>query len=65
MSSVLKVLILPSRETGDGRADIILKPINEKKPAVIFELKYVNDSIKLEEKCDEALRQIEEHQYAD
>lgn len=57
--------LLSNRETGDGRADLILKPLDEQKPAVILELKYASDGRKLEEECDNALRQIEEKHYTD
>ncbi len=56
---------LSNRETGDGRADLILKPFDEHDPAIIFELKYTKDSCKLDQKCGEALRQIKERSYAD
>ena len=56
---------LSNRETGDGRADLILKPFDEHDPAIIFELKYTKDSAKLDQKCGEALRQIKERSYAD
>ncbi|HBA68283.1 MAG TPA: AAA family ATPase [Lachnospiraceae bacterium] len=57
--------ILSNRETGNGRADIILKPLDDRNPAVIFELKYTKDSAKMEAECDNALRQIEERGYMD
>ena len=57
--------LLSNRETGDGRADLILKPLDEQKPAVVLELKYASDGRKLEEECDNALRQIEEKHYTD
>lgn len=65
MSNLEQYRILSNRETGDGRADLILKPLDERNPAVIFELKYTSDSTKLENKCDEAIWQIEERHYMD
>lgn len=65
MSNLEQYRILSNRETGDGRADLILKPLDERNPAVIFELKYTSDSTKLENKCDEAICQIEERHYMD
>ena len=57
--------ILSNRETGDGRADIMMLPLEEEKPALILELKYVKDIKKLDAGCDMALQQIEEREYAD
>lgn len=48
MSNLKQYRILSNRETGDGRADLILKPLDERNPAVIFELKYTSDCTKLE-----------------
>lgn len=53
------------RESGNGRTDILLKPYDEKKPAVILELKYAEKFTQMEEKCKEALNQIDEKGYAD
>lgn len=57
--------VLSNRETGDGRADLVLKPVDDDNPAVIFELKYTDDMSKLEKKCEEALQQIEDRRYLD
>ena len=40
LSSLEDYEILSNRESGNGRPDILLKPYDEKKPAVILELKY-------------------------
>lgn len=65
MSNLEEYRILSNRETGDGRADLILKPLYDRNPAIIFELKYTSDSSKLDEKCNEAVWQIEERHYAE
>lgn len=57
--------ILSNRETGNGRADLLLKPFDEHDPAILFELKYTKESAKLDQKCEEALRQITERGYVD
>ena len=50
-------------ERGQGRYDILLLPLDKKKPAFIFEFK-VSKTIKgLESKAREALNQIKEKQY--
>ena len=50
-------------ERGQGRYDILLLPLDKKKPAFVFEFK-VSKTIKgLESKAEEALYQIKEKQY--
>ena len=50
-------------ERGQGRYDILLLPLDKKKPAFVFEFK-VSKTIKgLENKAEEALNQIKEKQY--
>ena len=54
--------VYPNIESGDGRADIILEPLDKNKPGYIFELKNSKlKNIKLEAK--RALNQIEENRY--
>lgn len=45
------------------KSDVLLE--DEKKPAVILELKYAEKFTQMEEKCKEALNQIDEKGYAD
>ena len=52
-----------NRESGDGRPDILLTPVDEQQPVIIFELKKADSPIDMDTKCDEALRQIEEKRY--
>lgn len=65
LSSLEDYEILSNRESGNGRPDILLKPYDEKKSAVILELKYAEKFTQMEEKCKEALNQIDEKGYAD
>lgn len=65
LSSMQDYEILSNRESGNGRPDIMLKPYDEKKPAIIIELKYADKFTQMEEKCKEALKQIDEKEYAD
>ena len=56
--------VLSNRETGLGRADLVLKtPRIRKGRAIVFELKAVKSLQELENGCEAALRQIEEKKY--
>ncbi|MCM1257251.1 MAG: ATP-binding protein [Roseburia sp.] len=52
-----------NREAGDGRADLIMEPLDENDPVVILELKTAEKFSLMEERCEAALRQIEEKHY--
>ncbi|RKI36409.1 AAA family ATPase, partial [bacterium D16-59] len=52
-------------ESGSGRYDITLMPYDEQQPAVILELKRAEKFTEMENLCREALRQIDEKNYAD
>ena len=54
---------LSNRESGEGRFDIVLKPYDEYKPAIILELKRVQKFMEMEGMCYKALEQIEEKHY--
>ena len=59
--------IRSNRESGFGRYDVVMEPMNEKNPAVIMEFKVFDaqdDEQGLSDTADNALRQIEEKQYA-
>lgn len=56
--------IYSNRESGLGRPDILLYPLDYRKPAVILELKHVKNFPQMEAGCEEALAQIEERGYA-
>ena len=55
--------IYSNLESGGGRSDIILEPVDERKSAIIIELKIASEMEKLEKKCQEALKQIENKNY--
>ncbi len=57
--------IQSNRESGDGRYDISLIPLEKKYPGIIMELKWKNGlgEEKLEALSEEALRQIDEKRY--
>lgn len=50
-------------ESGDGRFDIQLYPVNKNIPGFIFEFKKTNDEKKMESMVDLALKQIEDNRY--
>ena len=58
-------IVKPNRESGDGRGDIFVMPVQFKKPAVILELKASKTAADMEEDSLKALRQIDEKGYAD
>ena len=55
-------LVYPNRESGDGRADLILEPLDKKNPAYIFELKK-GKTKNIEKEAEKALEQIDENRY--
>lgn len=65
LTSLEQYRVLSNRETGKGRADLLIKPFDEKKSAVIIELKYARDLKQMDAGCDAALQQIEENHYKD
>ncbi len=52
-----------NRENGLGRTDITLLEQRRHKLAIIIEIKVADEFAQLEQKCDEALQQIEDRQY--
>jgi hypothetical protein len=48
---------------GDGRSDIVIRYPNRRGKAVIIEIKVAKEISKLEDKCNEALKQIEDKNY--
>ena len=54
---------LSNRESGEGRYDIVLKPYDERKPAIILELKRVQRFTEMESMCLKALQQIDDKHY--
>ena len=58
-------LVVSNRESGNGRPDIIMKENKFRGRGVILEIKVIKDIRQMEEKCREALEQIEENHYED
>lgn len=57
--------IVSNRESGNGRPDILLIPYDERKYAVVLELKWTKNLNEMDSLCEEALRQAEEQRYAE
>ena len=55
--------ILSNRESGEGRYDIVLKPYDEKQPAIILELKRARKFTEMAPLCRQALEQILDKRY--
>ena len=55
--------VLSNNETGYGRNDLALNPINKRDVGYIFEFKVAKTEEKLEERAEEALSQIENKKY--
>ena len=55
---------LSERESGHGRADLILEPKKKENPGYIFEFKVANSEEELESYAEEGFEQIEEKKYA-
>ena len=53
-----------NREHGDGRPDLVLSPHDPKKSVIIIEVKRAEKYSEMEKKCQEALEQIEDKNYA-
>ncbi|MDO4554931.1 MAG: AAA family ATPase [Lachnospiraceae bacterium] len=53
-----------NQESGQGRPDILLLPFQPKKPAILIEIKQTGNYTKMEQLCQNALKQIKEKQYA-
>lgn len=56
--------VTSNRERGNGRPDILFKHLSVRGQAVIIEIKVVKEFDQMETGCDEALKQIEEQNYA-
>ena len=54
---------LSERESGHGRADLILEPKKKEKPGYIFEFKVAGSEEELESYAEEGFEQIEEKKY--
>ena len=54
---------LSERETGYGRADLVLEPKNKENPAYIFEFKVAGNEEEMDNYAKEGFRQIREKEY--
>lgn len=63
LKNIGNYIVLSNRESGTGRPDILLKYPSVRGKAVIIEIKVAKTYQELEQKCDEALRQIEDRKY--
>ena len=63
LKNIGNYIVQSNRESGNVRPDILLKYPSVRGKAVIIEIKISKTYQGLEEKCDEALRQIEEQKY--
>jgi len=64
LSRLKGYLVKSNRESGHGRTDLVLHGISIRDKAIIFELKLAKKFRELPSACDEALKQIEENNYA-
>ena len=63
LKNIGNYIVQSNRESGSGRPDILVRYPSVRGKAVIIEIKVSKTYQDLEEKCDEALRQIEEQKY--
>ena len=63
LSSMKGYTIKSNRESGNGRGDIFIRPVSRRKAAIILELKVCKNFNELEQRADDALKQIEEKKY--
>ena len=64
LSGLHEYRIRSNQESGNGRPDLLLLPLDETRPVVIMELKHVDKFNQMENGCAEALEQIERQDYA-
>ena len=63
LKNIGNYIVQSNRESGNGRPDILVRYPSVRGKAVIIEIKVAKTYQGLEEKCAEALRQIEEQKY--
>ena len=56
-------VVKSNREGGEGRSDIFIKPIDREEVALVLELKVAESLAQLQEKAEEAIRQIKDRNY--
>jgi hypothetical protein len=65
LSGLKDYRVKSNREAGNGRTDIVIIPLDTKKPVVIIELKRVVKMAEMSAGCDRALLQIDDNHYID
>ena len=63
LKNIGNYIVQSNRESGNGRPDILVRYPSVRGKAIIIEIKVAKTYQGLEEKCDEALRQIEAQKY--
>ena len=63
LKNIENYIVQSNRESGNGRPDILVRYPSVRGKAVIIEIKVSKTYQGMEEKCDEALNQIEEQKY--
>ena len=63
LKNIGNYIVQSNRESGNGRPDILVRYPSVRGKAIIIEIKVAKTYQGLEEKCDEALQQIEEQKY--
>ncbi len=63
LKNISGYIVQSNRESGNGRPDILVRYPSVRGKAIILEIKVSKTYQGLEEKCEEALRQIEEQNY--
>lgn len=64
LTAIKRYITKSNREGGTGRSDLFIKPVSRRKEAFVFEFKVAKSIPEMEKKAEEAIRQIEEKQYA-
>ncbi|MCM1499345.1 MAG: ATP-binding protein [Clostridium sp.] len=64
LSGMKGYIVKSNREGGSGRSDLFIKPVTRRKAAYVLEFKVADKFNQLDQKADEALKQIEERKYA-
>ncbi|MBQ6886208.1 MAG: AAA family ATPase [Lachnospiraceae bacterium] len=64
LSKMKGYIVKSNREGGSGRSDLFVKPVTRRKAAFVIEFKVAKNFDDLEKMADEAIRQIEERNYA-
>ncbi|MBR1692313.1 MAG: AAA family ATPase [Lachnospiraceae bacterium] len=64
LAGIEEYLVKSNREAGEGRSDLSIVPMYNFGPAYVLEFKIAGEITQLDEKADEALKQIEEKGYA-